>query len=146
MTLTVRRVARAAGVSANPYFLYGWHTYQWAIWAPAADWAAEVWTDFHVSLGEQDPVSGFSMLLATVEVNIDGLVSVVWGERSEAYHGETGPVPMKAGVPQTIECFTVRPNIQYFVNAKWSGVLTYPTGGSLARTVQFGELVGEQAP
>jgi hypothetical protein len=140
VTLTVQRVARSAGVSANPYFLYAWHTYQWAVWSPPADWTAEIWTDFHVSLGEQDPVSGLAMLLATVEVNHDGIVSVVWGTRSEAYGGETGPVSVKAGDPITIECFSVRPNIQYFVNCKWSGVLTYPFGVSRAKTVQFGEL------
>jgi hypothetical protein len=145
VTFIVHRVERAPGVSANPFYLYGWHTYQWAQWAPPADWTGEVWIDFHVSLGEPDPVSGLWMLLATVEVNFDGIVSVVWGTRSEAYHGETGPIAVKAGDPITVECFSVRPQIQYYVNCKWSGVITYPSGISRAKQVQFGELVGAAA-
>lgn len=146
MSLSLQRVGRAAGVSANPYYLYGWHTYQWAVWAPPADWHFEVWHDFHVSLSEPDPQSGLWLLLASVETNFDGLVSIVWGTRSEAYTGQTGPVSVQAHVPVTIECFSVRPGVQYYVNAKWSGVITFPqTGISRVQQVQFGELLGEVA-
>ena len=130
---------RAPGVSANPFFLYGWHTYQWAQWAPRADFSAEVFTDVTASLGEMDPVTGLAMLIVNVEVNIPGIVSVVWGTRSEAYTGEVGPVPMKAGVPQAIQAFSVLPNRTYYVNVKWSGVITFPSGQTSPASVQFGQ-------
>lgn len=131
---------RTPGVSANPYFLYGWHTYQWALWAPTADWSAEVFTDVSVAYGGWDPLTNLTTLLVDVEVNIPGLVSVVWGTRSEAYTGETGPVPMQAGVPQTIQVFGLEPNTTYYVNAKWSGALTFPSGQTVSVSTQSGEL------
>jgi hypothetical protein len=128
-------------VAANPFYVYGWHTYQWARWSIPTDWSAEVWVDFTAGLNEMDPESGLWVMLANVEVNIDGLVSILWGDRPEAYDGETGPVAVKAAVPVTIEIFGL-PNKTYYVNAKWSGVITYPTGTGLPRAseVQFGEV------
>lgn len=132
----------AAGVAANPFFLYGWHTYQWAVWAPAADPTQEVWVEFNPVLVASP---GFFVLSVTVEVNYDGIVSVVAGTRSEAYDIEVGPLSFKAGVPQTVEVLIMAPNTVYYVNAKWSGVLTEPTGVSRAATVQFGQLSGTAA-
>jgi hypothetical protein len=142
MTLSVTRAQRSPGLSANPYFLYAWHTYQWAVWAPPADFTAEIWTDFTVELSEPDPQTGRMMLLAHIEVNFPGLVSVVYGTRSEAYGGESGPFGIEAGVPVTVECFTVRPNVTYYVNCKWSGALTFPSGQVFPHSAQFGEVQG----
>jgi len=146
VTLLVERAPRSAGVSANPYFLYGWHTYQWAVWAPPADWTAEVWTDFNPRLEPDPGGSGLWMLVVTVEVNHDGIVSIVWGDRSEAYTAEAGPVNMTAMIPQDIKCMLMETNKMYFLNAKWSGVITYPFGISRPMTVQLGELTGATTP